>query len=223
MARLKATKEAISSLASICLVGDLTITLAVGEGALFPAAGDFMLRIGTGASYEIVRATARTDDTITITRACDDTVAIEHAEGAAVWTVVSHSYLDDLWSALDTMVTAADTVATHDVTTANDTAETTVYEVAETGNHDHACQFSLASLVTAAEGGTVTIRWYTKGPDETNYVLIAKSAFIIGSDDVHPSVEIHMTHHYLKCTIQCSNDVTTTRTISYVYLVRDLE
>lgn len=101
MSRLTANKEAVSSLASICLAGDDHIDLNTGEGALFPASGDYMLRIGAGSTYEIVRATARSDDTISITRAQDGTSAIEHATGAVVWLVISYTYLSEMWAHID--------------------------------------------------------------------------------------------------------------------------
>jgi hypothetical protein len=97
MARLTAIKESISTLATICAADDLTLTLATGEGANFPASGDYLLRIGAGATYEIVRATSRTADVITIIRAQDDTTAIEHAAETPVYTVISHTYLSEIW------------------------------------------------------------------------------------------------------------------------------
>ena len=101
MSRLTACKEAVSTLASVCLSGDDHLHLVTGEGAFFPTYGDFMLRIGDESTYEIVRATGRTGDSINITRAQDDTSAIEHAGGTAVWLVISYTYLSEMWAVID--------------------------------------------------------------------------------------------------------------------------
>jgi hypothetical protein len=224
MPRLRATKEVISSLAEICLVGDTQITLASGDGALFPdgSDGDYMLRLGTSGDYEIVRATARTGDVITITRACDDTTAIEHSAGTAVWTVVSHSYLDELWAALDLMMAAPSVPATHAITTANDKAETQVFEVAKSGTYRLWVYVTLRALITAAEGGTVTLILYNK-INGNDYEEIARTAFIVGGDTTMPSFDVSAVTGYCKLTIQCSNDVSATRTIGYRYITQELE
>lgn len=100
MARLTG-KYSVSTLASILAAGDDHLHVAPGEGALFPSSGDFMLRIGAGSSYEVVRATARSTDTISVTRAQDGTSAIEHAEGSTLWCLTSHTYLEEMWTVLD--------------------------------------------------------------------------------------------------------------------------
>lgn len=122
----------------------------------------------------------------------------------------------------DTNSAAADVSTTHDITTANDKAETQVLEISDAGSYGLAIYVDLSTLVTAVEGGTVTLKLYNK-VDEANYREVSKAQFIIGSDTTHPSFEVNMLHHHTKMTIQCSNDVTATRSISYSYLTKDLD
>lgn len=80
----------------ISMSGGLTsggLTLAVTDGSKFPTIGDFMLTIwdkfnypdpGDDSNMEIVRATARTSNDITITRAQEGTIGVAHANGSAV-------------------------------------------------------------------------------------------------------------------------------------------
>lgn len=79
------TNNASASLASAITSGSTTITLASGQGALFPAiAGSnfFMATlVDTSNNIEIIRATARTGDTLTVTRAQDGTSARAFAAG----------------------------------------------------------------------------------------------------------------------------------------------
>jgi len=112
---------------------------------------------------------------------------------------------------------------THDITTANDKAETQVVEIAKTGIYALSVFFDLDVLETAAEGGTVKIRVYNK-IDGTNYSdkPSAYAEYVVGQENEYPSVEINLVHGYCKVTIQCSTDVTVTRTIAYRHLERDL-
>lgn len=79
------TNNASASLASAITSGSTTITLASGQGALFPAisGSNFFMAtlVDTSNNIEIVRATARTGDTLTVTRAQDGTSARAFAAG----------------------------------------------------------------------------------------------------------------------------------------------
>lgn len=105
MARLTGV-YAMSTLGAACAIGDDHIRITGGQGRRFPAAGDYMLRIGRGPTFEIVRATSRDEDTIYLLRAQDDTEAISHPPGTPVWCVISHSYVSELWKQSDDMTLA---------------------------------------------------------------------------------------------------------------------
>lgn len=86
MAELFANNAA-STLASSILAGDLSLTVAAGEGALFPSpsGGDyFHATLDDGVNIEIVRVTARSSDTLTIVRAQQGTAAAGFGAGTAV-------------------------------------------------------------------------------------------------------------------------------------------
>lgn len=112
---------------------------------------------------------------------------------------------------------------THDITTANDTAETQIVEIIKTGIYALSMFIDLDVLETTVEGDIVKIRLYNK-IDGANY-SDKPSAYIeyfVGNEDIYPSIEIAIIHGNCKLTIQCSSDVTATRTIAYRYIVRDL-
>jgi hypothetical protein len=78
--------NATSTLAAAITDADTSLTLVTGQGALFPnpTAGDWFLATltqasGAETSWEIVKCTARVDDTLTIVRAQESTTA-------AAWT-----------------------------------------------------------------------------------------------------------------------------------------
>jgi len=126
----------------------------------------------------------------------------------------------DLATTIDTikgLVISTDAAGTHDITTVNDKTETDVVEINVTTRYGLSIYFDLNALVAAAEGGTVTIRMYNK-IDETTYREIATATFIVGTTTTHPSFEAMRLNHNTKFTIQCSTDVTNTRTINYRYI-----
>lgn len=79
--------NAASTLASGITNSDTSITLASGQGALFPAltGSDFFLltltQATTESSWEIVKVTARSGDILTIVRAQEGTSAAAWASG----------------------------------------------------------------------------------------------------------------------------------------------
>ena len=86
-------------------IAGATLNIHAGDGALFPTTGDFKLTIWDKATYndpgndsnmEIVLATARTDDAITITRAQEETADVEHAQNSAVEMLITAGTLNEL-------------------------------------------------------------------------------------------------------------------------------
>jgi hypothetical protein len=117
------------------------------------------------------------------------------------------------------------TSSTHSITTTNDTIETQIFEIAKSGTYALTVMFDLDTLETAVEGGTITIRLYNK-IDGSNYSdkPSARIDYVVGTggSTAYPSLEALRLGQYSRVTIQCSSDVTTTRIISYYYIVEDL-
>lgn len=82
---VKFTNNASATLASSITNSATSISLTTGQGALFPSlsAGDFFYATLVDASnnLEIVKVTARSTDTLTVTRAQDGTTASAYAAG----------------------------------------------------------------------------------------------------------------------------------------------
>ena len=89
--------NAKSTLASAIASTDTTLTLASGQGALFPAlsGADYFLATlvgltaGAETSWEVVKVTARSADALTVTRAQESTTAGAWVSGTAIelrWT-----------------------------------------------------------------------------------------------------------------------------------------
>jgi len=96
MAFLKVKNRAISTLASGISDSDLSLTVATGEGALFPTTGDFHLSLDTMALREIVKCTSRSDDVCTIVRAQEGTAAAAHTAGKAVKLQITAAIIAEL-------------------------------------------------------------------------------------------------------------------------------
>jgi len=77
---LKLTNNATTTTAASIGTGDLSVSVTTGTGSLFPVlgAGDYFYATMQTVenAYEIVKVTARTDDTMTIVRAQENTTAI---------------------------------------------------------------------------------------------------------------------------------------------------
>lgn len=81
---LKLSNNAISTLASGITAASTSIALATGTGSKFPtlAAGDyFPATISNNSGFEIVTVTARSGDTLTVTRAQEGTTALSFSAG----------------------------------------------------------------------------------------------------------------------------------------------
>jgi len=95
---LKLTNNASSTLQSAISDTDTSLSVATGDGDLFPvlSTGDYfeLTLVDTSGALEIVRATARTGDALTVTRAQAGTTAIPFAAGARVELRVTVGNLD---------------------------------------------------------------------------------------------------------------------------------
>ncbi len=86
--------NADSSLDGAITNADVTLDVATGEGANFPATadGDFWVSIDA----EILLCTSRAADTLTVTRAQQGTAAAAHDDGAAVELRITQEALEDI-------------------------------------------------------------------------------------------------------------------------------
>lgn len=97
------TNNAQSTLASAILAGATTVSVAAGDGDLFPAidAADddwFPLTLVAldGATYEVLKATARVDDVITVERGQENTpAALDFATGSIVSLRMTSAAFDE--------------------------------------------------------------------------------------------------------------------------------
>ena len=94
--------NADSSLDGAITDADVTLDVATGEGANFPATsdGDFWVSIDA----EILLCTSRAADTLTVTRAQQGTAAAAHDDGAAVELRITQEALEDIHSNIVTGV-----------------------------------------------------------------------------------------------------------------------
>jgi len=92
MAFLKVKNRAVSTLASGISDSDLSLTVATGEGALFPTTGDFHVT----CEDEIAKCTSRTGDVLTVTRAQEGTAAAAHVSGKAVKLNITAAIIAEL-------------------------------------------------------------------------------------------------------------------------------
>jgi len=80
MSYLKIKNRAASALAAGITATDTSLSVTTGEGAKFPDSGDFNITI----EDEILRCTARSTDTLTVTRAQEGTTAAAHIAGKSI-------------------------------------------------------------------------------------------------------------------------------------------
>jgi hypothetical protein len=84
--------NAVSALAAGISNSATTLTVTTGHGSKFPSTGNFRLGIGT----EILKATARSGDVITVVRGQESTTAASHALGDEVRQVLTKAGLAQL-------------------------------------------------------------------------------------------------------------------------------
>jgi hypothetical protein len=81
------TNNATTTLGSSILIGDLSLTVASGTGALFPATTSgffYVALVNSSNQIEFVKVTARSSDTFTIVRAQGGSTARAYTAGAKV-------------------------------------------------------------------------------------------------------------------------------------------
>ncbi len=113
------------------------------------------------------------------------------------------------------------TTDTHDITIANDQIETEVFEIQKTGVYDCAITLELDILESTSEGGIVTFRVYEKTDGSVYSDIPVGYAEWTNGDNFYPSFFLPLVHGYVQLKVQCSDDVTVTRVISYTYKVQD--
>ena len=80
MAYLKIANRVVSALAADITSTATSLSVTAGEGAKFPDSGDFHITV----EDEILKCTARTTDTLTVTRGQEGTTAAAHIAGKSV-------------------------------------------------------------------------------------------------------------------------------------------
>jgi hypothetical protein len=102
---LKITNNATTTTTARISNTDTTITVAAGTGALFPilGTGDFFQATlqDTNNNFEIVKVTARADDTMTVERAQVGTLAIPFPVNSRFEIRVTADNLQDYVNSLD--------------------------------------------------------------------------------------------------------------------------
>lgn len=109
------------------------------------------------------------------------------------------------------------TLGTHTITAAHSTNETDVLSMTPHRTGELAVELDLSALVTAAEGGTVSCRLKHK-IDESTVRTIDICEFIIGTDEVHPTLSGWVDHQVatsVLITIEVSSAVTDDRDVPY--------
>lgn len=96
---IKFANNAVGTLSAGITDTDTSLVLASGQGTVFPTlgAGDyFFLTLGSPGNTEIVKVTARSGDTLTITRAQESTTAKAYGVGALAQLLVTAAGLSEL-------------------------------------------------------------------------------------------------------------------------------
>jgi hypothetical protein len=102
---LKITNNATTTIATALTSASTTISVTAGTGALFPTlgAGDYFQATlqDTNNNFELVRVTARIDDTMTVVRGQGGTLAIPFAVNSRFELRVTADNLQDYVDSLD--------------------------------------------------------------------------------------------------------------------------
>lgn len=104
MAFLQKKNNVRSTIDMVGGFSDVATTLIVANGGVFPATGDFIITIWDSTTYnrptldpdlEILRVTSRSGNSLTVTRAQENTVAIAHTDGESVDMLITAGIFDD--------------------------------------------------------------------------------------------------------------------------------
>lgn len=111
---LKLSNNAISTLASGITGASTSIALAAGDGSKFPTlgAGDYFPATISkpDGTLEIVRVTARSGDTLTVTRAQEGTTALAFDAGSLIELRLTAAIVEALENSYDKQTITANTV-----------------------------------------------------------------------------------------------------------------
>lgn len=95
---LKLTNNAYSQIVESIGSGDTTFTVVTGTGAVFPALGDedwfFATLISVTNYFEIVKVTARVDDTFTVERGAEGTTPLSFPANSRIELRVTTGNVD---------------------------------------------------------------------------------------------------------------------------------
>ena len=161
---IKFTNNATSTLASGIASGDLSLTVASGQGALFPTLGGgdyFYCTLSNVANtIEIVKVTARSTDTFTIVRAQDNTTASAFITGDKVELRLVSAVLSNTAILDQTNVfSAAQTVNINGTVGATTPAVATVTTLTATADS----AFTSTGALTISKGNTAARPTATSG------------------------------------------------------------
>jgi len=111
------------------------------------------------------------------------------------------------------------TSASHTITNAHGTNETTIATISPSRTGEFEFQLDVAAPETAGEGGTITIRLKHK-IDAATERIIDIATYLVGTDEIHPSIHAMVKEgaSLVVVTVQCSVAVTGDRACPYMYL-----
>lgn len=156
---LQLTNNATALLAGSISDSDTEIALSTGKGALFPSlagVGDWSpIVVVTGSTREIMRATARAGDVLTVERAQEGTSAMAFEAGARVDLRLTAAGVAAVVSDLEAAIAAAITVSEGKLNAASGTSLLFPQAAAPTGwTQDVAVNDRLMRVVSGPGGGT---------------------------------------------------------------------
>ena len=92
--------NAVSTITTTLSASDVGLAVAAGTGSLFPTlgAGDYFYAtlVSSGGTYEVIKVTARVNDTMTIVRAQEGTTAQSFASGSRLEARVTAASITDM-------------------------------------------------------------------------------------------------------------------------------
>ena len=107
MAQFQMTNFGDSVLAAGIAPGDTSVSVTTGTGSRFPVltAGDwfYAVLVDVSANREIVKVTARTTDTLTVTRAQEGTTALSFAVGSVIRASLTKQAFEDYMASLSSV------------------------------------------------------------------------------------------------------------------------
>jgi hypothetical protein len=102
---IKVTNNAVSAVPLAIVSTDTSLDVTAGEGVVFPilGVGDYFYATITSTAnvYEVVKCTARVDDTLTIERAQEDTIAVDFPANSRISIRVTVQNIISLFQDVD--------------------------------------------------------------------------------------------------------------------------